>query len=205
MKQIPPGTALHGNIVTLLPIDKQHFDELAGVAAEPAIWTHIPRDMGRRERACLAFAQAIEEREKGTQYPFVIYHNNDKKLIGSTRLMDIQPAHNKLEIGWTWLHPHYWGTTVNPECKLLLLTYCFETLGVYRVQLKTDEHNIRSRTAIAKIGAKYEGILRNDMVRENGTKRNTAYYSITDDEWPEVKKGLTGLYERKSVEEDVLK
>ena len=124
----------------------------------------------------------MNEKEKETQFPFVIYHKVHKKIIGATRFLDIQAQHKKLEIGWTWLHPNYWGTTVNLECKLLLLTYCFEKLNAIRVQFKTDENNIRSRKAIEKIGGKFEGILRNDMLRDNGTKRNSAYYSIIDSE-----------------------
>ncbi len=113
--------------------------------------------------------------------------------------MDIQPNHKKLEIGWTWLHPDYWGTEVNLECKLLLLTYCFEELKTYRVQFKTDENNIRSRKAIEKIGGKFEGILRHDMIRDNGTKRNSAYFSIIDSEWGDVKRALVKKSESPEV------
>ena len=88
------------------------------------------------------------------------------------------------------MHPDYWATAINYECKLLLLTFCFEKLQAVRVQLKTDEHNWRSRKAIEKIGARYEGILRHDMIRENGTIRNSAYFSIIDSEWPETKQQL---------------
>jgi RimJ/RimL family protein N-acetyltransferase len=111
--------------------------------------------------------------------------------------MDIQQQHKKLEIGSTWLHPTYWATVVNLECKLLLLTHCFEVLEASRVQLKTDENNIRSRKAIEKIGGQFEGILRSDMLRDNNTKRNSAYYSIIAEEWPVIKIKLTDLYNAK--------
>jgi RimJ/RimL family protein N-acetyltransferase len=137
------------------------------------------------------------EREKGTQYPFVVIHKQENKIIGSTRLLDIHPAHKKLEIGWTWLHPGYWASAINLECKLLLLTYCFENFKANRVQLKTDENNLRSRKAIAKIGAHYEGILRNDQVRDNGTIRSTAYFSILNSEWENVKSNLSSLFQDK--------
>ena len=107
--------------------------------------------------------------------------------------------HKKLEIGSTWLHPDYWGTEINFECKLLLLTYCFEALHTIRVQLKTDENNIRSRKAIQKIGGQFEGIFRNDMIRDNNTKRNSAYFSIIDEEWEDNKLKLTELYETKTL------
>jgi RimJ/RimL family protein N-acetyltransferase len=119
------------------------------------------------------------------------------KIIGSTRFMDIQSRHKKLEIGWTWLHPDYWATAVNPECKLLLLDYCFETLRTSRVQLKTDENNLRSRKAIEKIGGHFEGILRNDMIKENGIKRNSASFSIIEEEWPVTRVRLIRLLEKK--------
>ena len=119
--------------------------------------------------------------------------------------MDIQPKHKKLEIGTTWLHPDYWGTAVNLECKLLLLTYCFESLATVRVHLKTDEKNLRSRKAIEEIGGQFEGILRNDMLRDNNTRRNSAYYSITDVEWPDKKIKLTELYYSKLAVESTTK
>ena len=97
--------------------------------------------------------------------------------------MNIEPVHKKLEIGWTWLHPEYWASEINLECKLLLMTFCFEEWNAVRVQLKTDENNIRSRKAIEKIGGQFEGVLRNDMIRDNGTNRNSVYFSILDTEW----------------------
>ena len=131
--------------------------------------------------------------------PFVIIHKQDGKIIGSTRLMHIDPPHRKLEIGWTWLHPDYWATAVNLECKLLLLSFCFETLQAVRVQLRTDERNIRSRKAIAKIGGKYEGILRHDLIRDNGTFRNSAYFSLIHTEWSDAKTNLTTLLLNKTT------
>ncbi len=192
---IPNDTILTGKTVKLIPLQEAHFEELKELAKEKKIWEFVPRDMSTDEKVVKALAGGIAEREMGTQFPFVIYHQADKKLIGSTRLMNAEPDHKKLEIGWTWLHPDYWATAVNLECKLLLLTFCFEDLKAFRVQLRTDENNIRSRKAIEKIGAKFEGILRNDMIRENGTKRNSAYFSITDEEWPEAKNRLTHLYQ----------
>ncbi len=118
--------------------------------------------------------------------------------MGSTRFLDIQPQHKKLEIGFTWLHPNYWGTKLNLECKLLLLTYCFEKLGAARVQLKTDQQNLRSRKAIEKIGGKFEGILRQDILRDNGTYRSSAYFSILDYEWPQCRIRLSELLSEES-------
>jgi RimJ/RimL family protein N-acetyltransferase len=186
---------LSGKVVELIPLNREHFTELEQLAKEKRIWEFYVVDGSNAEKFLNGLDQAITFRERGEQHPFVIFHKQQKKIIGGTRLMDIQPNHRKLEIGWTWLHPDYWGTEVNLECKLLLLTYCFEVLKTYRVQFKTDENNIRSRKAIEKIGGKFEGILRHDMLRDNGTKRNSAYFSIIDSEWEDVKRNLAAAFE----------
>ena len=181
---------LQSDRVKLEPLDPGHFDALRAIAANKRIWEFYPVDYSDANNITDALTKALEEKHKGTQYPFVIIDRQQDKLIGSTRLLDIQPAHRKLEIGWTWLHPEHWATGLNNVCKLLLLQYCFETLRTVRVQLKTDENNMRSRTAIQKIGAQFEGILRHDMIRGDGTMRNSAYFSIIDVEWEDVKRRL---------------
>ncbi|HTB05643.1 MAG TPA: GNAT family protein, partial [Bacteroidia bacterium] len=157
----------------------------------------IPVNGSTREAFNALYNTALEEREKGNHYPFVIHHKQTGKLIGSTRLFEIYPKDKKIEIGWTWITQPYWGTKVNRECKFLLLTYCFEVLKTRRVQIKTDENNIRSRKAIEKIGGKFEGILRKDKIKENGISRNAAYYSILDDEWEGARKNLKAQLEKK--------
>ena len=131
------------------------------------------------------------KRGTGEQYPFTVIDRKTNKIIGSTLFHNIFPEHRKLEIGWTWYDPAYWRTGYNRECKLLLLTYCFETLKTVRVQLQTDENNMRSRTAILGIGATFEGIMRKERIRANGAFRNTVMYSIIDDEWAMVKEKLS--------------
>ncbi|MES2560184.1 MAG: GNAT family N-acetyltransferase [Bacteroidota bacterium] len=191
MNWIHPDTLLEGEEVKLIPMSEEHFDELEIAAREKRIWEFIPANMSNRENCLKAFAAALTEREKQKQFPFVILHKLENRIIGSTRLMEIVPNHQKLEIGWTWLHPDYWATSINFECKLLLLTFCFEELKAIRVQLKTDENNKRSQKAIEKIGATYEGILRHDYIRANGTIRNSAYFSIIHTEWEQKKLALT--------------
>jgi RimJ/RimL family protein N-acetyltransferase len=112
--------------------------------------------------------------------------------MGSTRFHSIKPKDRNIEIGYTWLHPDYWATGINTECKLLLLTFCFETLRAIQVQFQTNEANMRSRKAIEKIGGQFEGILRKDRIRDNGVIRNSVYYSIIDEEWESVKRNLQG-------------
>jgi len=198
-------THLAGQSVKLLPLQESHFDELADIARDERIWKFYTMNCASRVTLMHELTNALTEREKGTQFPFVIFHNEHQKIIGSTRFLLLQPVHRKLEIGWTWLHPDYWATEVNAECKLLLLTLCFEELLTVRVQIKTDENNIRSRKAIEKIGGQFEGILRNDMIRENNTYRNSAYYSIIESEWPSVKERLVNLYwSRKSTSKQLV-
>ncbi len=190
-------TTLTGQTVDLLPLEKEHFAELETLARDKRIWEFYTFDGSDPIKFSSVLSSALIERAKGNQFPFVIRHKTDNKIIGSTRFLDIQPIHKKLEIGSTWLHPDYWATEVNLECKLLLLTYCFENLQAVRVQLKTDERNLRSRKAIEKIGGQFEGILRNDMIRDDNTNRNSAYYSIINEEWADKKQNLIQLYQAK--------
>ena len=192
-------TILHGESVELLPLQREYFEELYAVAADPKLWEFIPMNSSVRETFDIVYNAALVERERGSQYPFVVYHKPTKKLIGSTRFLDILPKDKKLEIGYTWITREYWGTGINFECKLLLLTHCFDVLGVRRVQIKTDENNLRSRKAIEKIGGHFEGILRKDKVKENGLSRNSAYFSVIDDEWETAKQKIVGQLEAKRV------
>jgi RimJ/RimL family protein N-acetyltransferase len=197
---IPYPTILEGQSVKLLPLDSSHIDELGTLAKDKRIWEFYTFDGTDPNRFFELYSLAISEREKGMQFPFVIFHKTDDKIIGSTRYLDIQQKHKKLEIGATWLHPAYWATEINLECKLLLLTYCFEELRTVRVQLKTDENNIRSRKAIEKIGGQFEGVLRNELIRDNNTKRSSAIYSIIDEEWTLKKERLIELLAKKMAQ-----
>jgi len=191
-------TILKGQMVDLLPLERQYFDELYLAAADKKLWELIPVDCSDRERFMSVYDTALAEREKGNHYPFVIYHKETGRIIGSTRWFDIHPEDKKLEIGWTWIIQEYWGTAVNFECKLLLLTHCFDVLQARRVQIKTDQNNLRSRKAIEKIGGQFEGILRKDRIKENGESRSAAYYSIIDDEWEAAKEKIQYQLDKKN-------
>ena len=197
-KWIEHPTRLVGETVELWPLERSHYDNLKALATPREIWEFYTFDGNNPDRLTEVLDATLADRDLRLQYPFVIYHRSEQKIIGNTRLMDIQVHNRKLEIGGTWLHPNYWSTEVNPECKLLLLAFCFEQLKGVRVQLKTDENNWRSRKAILKIGAQFEGVLRHDMIRDNKSFRNSAYFSILDSEWPAVRQALTALYESRS-------
>lgn len=190
---------LKGQNVDLIPLEKEHFEDLYSAASDKQLWELIPTDCSDKATFIKAYNSALSERKKGNEYPFVIYHKSSKKLIGSTRFFEIYPEHKKLEIGWTWIIKEFWGTTINFECKLLLLTFCFGELKTNRVQLKTKDTNFRSRKAIEKIGATFEGILRKDRIQDDGTTRNAAYFSILDDEWEIAKHKILTQIEEKTT------
>ena len=142
---------------------------------------------------------ALEGRADGTVIPFVIQILEPKRVvIGSTRFWKIDWEHRKLEIGWTWLSASWQRTFVNTEAKFLMLRFAFERLNCVRVQFTTDEINETSRAAILRLGAKQEGILRHDLIMPDGRKRNSVRFSIIDDEWPDVRRGLEERLNRSS-------
>lgn len=141
--------------------------------------------------------QALEELAAGRQIPFAIVDCESGRAVGSTRYLDIQPVNRALEVGWTWIGEAFQRTAINTECKLLLLRYAFETLGAFRVQLKTDLRNERSQRAIERIGATREGVLRQNMLLWDGHRRDSVYYSVLVEEWPRVRGRLVALIERR--------
>lgn len=185
---------LDGEKLKLLPLNEEYFDELIAVSKHPLIWTYMPVNGTQPALLRNALNEALQKRDKGEQYPFVVVNKATGKLIGSTRFLQINPEHRNLEIGYTWYLPDYWGKGYNEECKWLLLKYCFEVLNTVRVQLIAWDKNLRSRQAIERIGATFEGIQRNVIIR-NGEKRSIAYYSILDEDWkmvePKLKKMMT--------------
>jgi RimJ/RimL family protein N-acetyltransferase len=188
---------LIGQTIDLLSLEEKDFDQLIESTCDKRIWEYYPIDGSDRNKFITHYAEALVEREKGNHYPFTILHKQTSKLIGSTSIYNIHPRDRNLEIGWTWIHPDFWGTDVNLECKLLLLTYCFDTLKCLRVQFRTNDLNHRSQRAIQKIGGKFEGILRKTKIRDDGTIRSSVYYSIIDEEWEFVRKDLKSQLDMK--------
>jgi RimJ/RimL family protein N-acetyltransferase len=181
---------LEGERVRLEPLRPDHLDDLKAVAFEPALWRWTimgPQDEdGLRRWLDAALANAAE----GTERPFATVDRASGRAIGSTRFLSIVPEHKRLEIGWTWVGLDYQRTGANREAKLLQLTHAFETLGANRVEFKTHSRNVQSRTALAGIGASFEGVFRNHMIMPDGSIRHSAYFSVTVEEWPAVKARL---------------
>ena len=188
---------LKGNHARLEPMTEAHIPALAEIGVGQPFWDFMV--YGRMETAAdmRGWVQDILSRaEKGTDLPFVAIHLESGRVAGATRYMNIMPHDRGLEIGGTWYGPEFQRTVVNTECKYLLLSHAFETLGCIRVQLKTDLRNERSQKAIERIGAVKEGILRNHMILPDGHYRHSVFYSILDTEWPEVKKNLESMMNR---------
>jgi RimJ/RimL family protein N-acetyltransferase len=182
---------LHGRLVTVEPLAPGHEPGLREAAHDGDLFRWLPDDLAATDdqlRLWLnaALAAAAADRE----VPFAILLADSGKVVGSTRFLEIRLEHLRVEIGWTWLARSVWGTGVNVETKILLLTHAFETVGCRRVEFKTDARNERSRGALEALGATFEGVLRKHMVVQHGAERDSAYYSVIDDEWPQVKERL---------------
>ena len=182
--------SLNGAGVRLVPMTRAHAGSLYETVREPGVWTYIPVRMETPEDMQRIVDDAVTEAENGHALPYTIMDSADSRVLGSTRLFDLSDENRSAELGWTWLTPGVWRTRVNTECKLLLLTHAFETMGANRVQLKTDARNERSRRAIERIGAVFEGILRSHYILPDGYVRDSVYYSVVSAEWPEVKRRL---------------
>jgi RimJ/RimL family protein N-acetyltransferase len=188
---------LTGRFIRLEPLTEAHVPALAAVGCDDRIWRLMLYGMIRTEQDMRVWVQELLRRQAaGTDLPFAVVQLNSGRVAGATRYMDIRPKHKGLEIGGTWYGLEFQRTAVNTECKYLLLKYAFETLGCIRVQFKADVRNERSWHAIERIGAKREGLLRNHYVLQDGTYRDSVYFSILDREWPDVKIRLEKFLER---------
>jgi RimJ/RimL family protein N-acetyltransferase len=188
---------LTGNHVRLEPMTEEHVAGLAEIGVGQPFWDFMLYGNINTVDDMRHWVQDILARaEKGTDLPFVAVHLGSGRIAGATRYLNIMPQDRGLEIGGTWYGPEFQRTVVNTECKYLLLSHAFETLGCIRVQLKTDSRNERSQKAIQRIGAVKEGVLRNHMILPDGYIRHSVFYSIIDTEWPEVKKRLETMIKR---------
>jgi RimJ/RimL family protein N-acetyltransferase len=179
-----------GNYVKLEQMNKTHIDGLYEASLDERIWLYMPMKVNSKEDMKKLVHNALIGGEKGEQVPYTIFNLDNGEIVGSTRLLDIQPENRNCEIGWTWLTPKVWRTKINTEMKLLLLQYCFEQLDYLRVQLKTDGRNVQSQKAIERLGATMEGTLRRNRIMYDGYVRDSVYYSILAEEWPVIKKEL---------------
>jgi RimJ/RimL family protein N-acetyltransferase len=181
---------LRGRIVAVEPLRAEHEELLWPAASDPAVWRFMTTDASTRDVFHRWFEAALAARDAGTEAPFAVLRADTGEGIGSTRYLSLRPEHRVLEIGYTWCGRAAWGAGINVETKYLLLEHAFERLGAHRVEFKTEATNERSRAALAALPAEFEGVFRKHMLVRGGERRDSAWYAVIDDEWPEVKENL---------------
>ncbi|MAQ94757.1 MAG: GNAT family N-acetyltransferase [Rhodothermaceae bacterium] len=182
---------LEGAHVRLEPLTRAHLDALAEVGLDPDLWIWTASTVRTRDDLAAYVETALAGQADGTALPFATVDRASGRVVGSTRFGNYVAAHRRVEIGWTFVAPPWQRTAVNTEAKLLMMAHAFDTLGLTRVEWKTDALNARSRAAILRLGAIEEGTLRSHMVVRDGRLRDTVYFSVTADEWPAVRDRLT--------------
>ena len=192
---IEPVT-LRGVHATIEPLAPEHIEPIRAAAADGALWrlwyTSVPSPGGTARWLDIA----LDMRERQGAMPFVVRDNATGDVIGSTRYFNVDAQNRRLEIGHTWYAKRAQRTAVNTECKLMLLTHAFESLQCIAVEFRTHWFNQASRAAIARLGAKQDGVLRNHQLMPDGSRRDTVVFSIIDAEWSAVKRHLQYLLER---------
>lgn len=191
LESLANGLELPGGKARLELLTENHAEGLLAAIDDPVIWRYLPAPPpATRDEIAGIIKSALEARASGAAIPMVVIDRATGMPCGSTRYLEIQPDNRSLEIGWTWLSRRVQRTSVNTECKYLLLRHAFEPFSALRVQLRTDLRNLQSQMAIARLGAVREGVLRKNRVMWDGHQRHTVMFSILDEEWPVVKAGL---------------
>ena len=188
---------LEGSFVRLEPMTPEHHEQLSEIGLDPEIWRYTISMIRTPEEMREYMESAFELQRRGTSLPFVTIERSSGRVVGSTRFGNYDPPNRRIEIGWTWLARRWQRTAINTEAKYLMLTHAFEKLHCVRVELKTDVLNTASRKAMQRIGAKEEGILRKHTLMWTGRYRDSIYYSILDEEWPDIKEELEKMLVRR--------
>lgn len=194
MAFIEPVT-LEGWHVTLEPLAREHEADLRRAAADGELWQLWYTSVPAPDKTVGYIDTAIRMRELGAM-PFAVRDNVSAEIVGCTRYFNVDAANRRLEIGHTWYATRVQRTAINTECKLLLLSHAFEKLKCIAVEFRTHWFNHASREAIARLGAKQDGVLRNHQIAPDGSYRDTVVFSIIESEWPAVKRHLIFLLER---------
>ena len=189
MAFVEPVT-LEKNGITLTPLALDHEDGLRRAAADGALWTIRVTSVPEPENTRKYIEDALAMREAGNRFAFAVLDAATGKVLGSTSFHDILPAVKRVEIGYTWYAKSVQRSHVNSTCKLLMMTHAFEVLACHVVGWRTDNFNFASQTAIERLGAKQDGVIRGHALRRDGTIRDTVMYSMRHGEWPEAKAQL---------------
>lgn len=186
----PITCRLDGSIVTLEPLRAEHWDGLYEAARHEEIWQWLPHIGASESQFDQWFQDSLQQCAQGSAGVFATIERSSGRPVGSSRYLTLRPEHRGLEIGFSWLTPLMWRTGANVEAKLLMLEHAFMRLGCVRVEFKTDARNARSRRALERLPAQFEGILRSHMEMPDIGLRDSAYYSIIAQEWPAVRANL---------------
>ena len=189
--------ALEGDFVRLEPMTLDHHSGLCEIGLDPEIWRFTTVMVRTAEEMRSYMESALGLQREGATLPFVTIERSSGRIVGSTRFGNYDPANRRIEIGWTWIARPWQRTAINTEAKYLMLLHAFEKLRCVRVELKTDVLNSPSRKAMLRIGAKEDGILRKHTLMWTGRYRDSIYYSILDEEWPDVKQQLERMLIRR--------
>ncbi|GAA4266269.1 GNAT family protein [Frondihabitans peucedani] len=183
--------ALTGDRVVLEPLAPEHAPDLADAVREGELWkTWYATHIASPERMSADIEARMAAHAEGASVPWAVVDTATGRAVGITTVLNLEPAHRRLEIGSTWLGRAAQRTGINTEAKLLLLTHAFESLGCIAVEFRVHWHNQQSRAAVARLGAKQDGVLRNHRVWPDGTIRDTVVFSVIDGEWPTVRQSL---------------
>ncbi|SFU12496.1 Protein N-acetyltransferase, RimJ/RimL family [Algoriphagus locisalis] len=178
-----PNLVLENDKILLRPITEQDFPVLMSLATDPSLWTYFTYDLSVPEE----FVEWAKPAFAGSRLQFLVWDKHHNQAVGSTAFGNFSERDERIEIGWTWLGRKFHGTGINQAMKLLMLDYCFETLKLKRVEIKTDVLNMPARKALLKLGAVEEGILRSHTLLTHGRRRDTIYYSVLDSEWDRIR------------------
>ena len=186
----PTPISLQGDTVCLVPLGREHLDSLIEVGCDPDLWGITVNDGSTPSAMAGWLETALAEQRRGTALAFATTLRADGRVVGSTRFGNLDVKNQRVEIGWTFVAKAWQRSAVNTEAKYLMLRHSFEVWRCLRVEFKTDALNAKSRTALLRLGAKEEGMLRKHTVTWTGRVRDTVYFSIVDDEWPTVRAQL---------------
>jgi N-acetyltransferase len=184
---------LQGPNIRLEPLTSGHLDALCEAGLDPELWRLTVSRIRTRADMQRYLDEALADQRAGSALPFATVWRTTGRVIGSTRFGNASPVNRRVEIGWTWLARPWQRTGANTEAKYLMLRHAFEQWGCIRVELKTSALNQRSRAAILRIGAREEGILRHHMINEDGSLRDSVFFSLLAGEWPEARRRLEGM------------
>jgi RimJ/RimL family protein N-acetyltransferase len=189
---------LEGANLRLEPLSKAHLPGLEKIAFDDRIWRYMLTSVKTPEDLRAWMDSALQAKAAGTSMPWATVLKAENRIIGSTRFLDLDLRHRTVEIGHTWLSPEFHGAELNPEAKLLQLTYAFEELKLNRVALKTHHENLQSQAAMRKMGAIEEGTFRNHYLMPDGSQRHSVWFSIIREDWPQVRSRLEERLRKKT-------